>query len=785
MFKGLRHIFLILVSLLLANTYAKSQEVQWASSVLRFSSQYDKKEYSAAQVLGKPNKLPDIGASPCAWAPAKEESTVNEYVWVKFDRAIHVRQIAIAENLNPGAIYRIYLYDNRNKQYLVYENKNIYPPMIPGRMFRHFIEQTPYPVESLKLILRTNQVPGMNQIDAIGVSDNDTPIEAIINEITYENYDGKPENLGITVNSRADDMLPIISPDGKTLFFARKQHPENIGEDKADDIWVSHLDAFNKWTKPFNIGPPLNNQYHNYVASVTPDGNTLVLANEYTRFSVPSEGVSISRRTSTGWGKPENLRIKGMYNLNEFSCYHMGVNGQVILMAIERHDTYGDMDIYVSLKETGNNWTEPLNLGKMINSAGTEGSAFLAADGRTVYFSSDGRSGYGSFDMYMTRRLDDTWLNWTEPVNLGPKINTPRRDFYYTVPASGDYAYFSSDNNSLGGADLFKIKLPKEIQPEPVALVKGKIIDAYTNLPIEADIKYNDSKTGLEVGEAISGIENGEFQVVLPKGENYDITAQVPGYYPANEQMTIEVEIGEENYLDFDENDLKEQVKRELKEELRKEMELEIEQKLVDQIKLELKDEMREEVKEELRKQLEIEIREKLREKLEADVRKELEEELREEIQHELEEEWKKEIEMKLEEKPEQEYVELEKDIKMIPIKEGQIIRINKIYFEANKSFLREESHAELNRLVEFLNTNPSIYIEVGGHTNGLPSHEFCNELSNDRAGNVAKYLISKGILAERITFKGYGKTQPIADNSSLSGRKKNQRVEIKIMRVE
>lgn len=771
-FRG-RYVFFAIIVLLLFIPGAQAQDVQWASSLLRYSSQYGKKAYSAEQVLGRPNKLPDFGASPCAWAPSREDNRVNEYVWVGFDQPIHVAQIAIAENLNPGAISKIYLYDDRKKQHLVYEAGRVYPAMVPGRIFRHYIEPTTYPVHSLKLVLQTDQVPGMNQIDAIGISGTNDPIEAKINVIEYENYEGRPVNLGITVNSRADDMLPIISPDGKTLFFARKQHPENFGDDKADDIWVSHLDAFDQWSKPENIGSPLNNQYHNYVAAVSPDGNTLVLANEYSRFSVPSEGVSISKRSIKGWSRPENLRIKGMYNLNEFSCYHMGVNGKVILMAIERHDTYGDMDIYVTFKESGNIWTEPLNLGPVINSAATEGSAFLAADGRTIYFSSDGRSGYGTFDMYMTRRLDDSWQNWTQPVNLGPKINTSRRDFYYTIPAAGDYAYFSSDNNSMGGADLFKIKLPKEIQPEPVALVKGRIVDATTNEPIEAVINYKGTKSANETGTAISDSDDGEFQVVLPKGENYDITAEVPGYYPANELMTIADEMDEELYMDFDENDLKEQLKRELKEELREE------------IKQKLENEIREELREQLRTELEKEIRKKLKEKLEEEVRKELEEELKESITRELEEEFREELDKKMEGKAEPKYVELEQDIKMIPIKEGQIIRINNIYFQANKSYLRDESHAELNRLVEFLETNPSIYIEVGGHTNGLPSHEFCNELSNDRAERVAKYLEEKGIRADRITYKGYGKTQPIADNSTLSGRKKNQRVEIKIMRVE
>ena len=116
---------------------------------------------------------------------------------------------------------------------------------------------------------------------------------------------------------------------------------------------------------------------------------------------------------------------------------------------------------------------------------------------------------------------------------------------------------------------------------------------------------------------------------------------------------------------------------------------------------------------------------------------------------------------------------------------EGQIIRINNIYFRANQSILLPESFSELDRVVDFLKDNPNIYVEIGGHTNGLPSHEFCDQLSEARAKRVYQYFIDKGIPAGHLSYKGYGKRQPIADNNTLSGRKKNQRVELKIIRVD
>ena len=110
---------------------------------------------------------------------------------------------------------------------------------------------------------------------------------------------------------------------------------------------------------------------------------------------------------------------------------------------------------------------------------------------------------------------------------------------------------------------------------------------------------------------------------------------------------------------------------------------------------------------------------------------------------------------------------------------------MDNVFFDANRSTIRETSYDQLNEILTFLRDNPNIYVEVGGHTNGLPEAEFCFRLSSDRAEKVANYFITEGIAADRISWKGYGKTQPIADNDTLAGRKKNQRVELKIIRVE
>ena len=126
----------------------------------------------------------------------------------------------------------------------------------------------------------------------------------------------------------------------------------------------------------------------------------------------------------------------------------------------------------------------------------------------------------------------------------------------------------------------------------------------------------------------------------------------------------------------------------------------------------------------------------------------------------------------------------LEKDILLIPLKVGQIIPMKNIFFDANQFSIKEKSYKELNRILGFLNANPNLIVEVGGHTNGFCSHEFANELSKGRAERVTQWCIDNGIPQNRVQFCGYGKIRPIATNDTVAGRRKNQRVELKILEI-
>ncbi|MCB0847837.1 MAG: OmpA family protein, partial [Bacteroidetes bacterium] len=189
-------------------------------------------------------------------------------------------------------------------------------------------------------------------------------------------------------------------------------------------------------------------------------------------------------------------------------------------------------DLYVSFKQDDGTWTLPKNLGRRVNSNRSDSSPFIASDNTTLYFASDRPGGKGGFDIYQTKRLDDSWLSWSVPQNLGEPINTEGFEANYSVPASGEFAYLASEQNSMGGSDLSRVKLSEENKPEPVVLISGYVLNSETGAPLGADIKIYQLPENEEVAIAESFSGSGAYQTTLPAGEDYVVIASKRGYAP-------------------------------------------------------------------------------------------------------------------------------------------------------------------------------------------------------------------------------------------------------------
>lgn len=525
----MKRILLPLAISFAASSLLYAQEVQWATKVIDFSSELTPIQYAAKQVLGKPDVLPSGGESPNAWAPDKPKR--KEFLKVGFDRPMSIRQIAIAESCNPSAIYRVLAYDEAGREYLIH---TLNPKSVPlkGRMLNLFMEPTPYKVAAVKVEFDGAAIPDYYGIDAIAISNVNYPIIADIPTLQLLASGLIIEALDENVNSEYNELNPLLSPDGKTLYFSRKNHPQNIGgEGDKEDIWFSELDSTGHWSLAKNMGTDFNNPEPNFInsiQSITPDGRTAVilLGNRYLKNGKMQAGVSVSSNVNGKWSKPVPLEIANDYNFNKKANYFLTNSRKALILSVEREDSRGDRDLYVSFLKEDSTWTEPLNLGDVINTASEESAPFLAADGKTLYFSSSGFSGYGKTDIYASHRLDDSWTNWSDPENLGPEINSPMEDLFFNIPASSEFAYYSR-GVSESNMDIFRVKLPILKSGEPSwIVVKGRIIDAVNGHPMRAKIVYEALPDGQQLGEVVSNAETGEYEFRLPAGRVYGVRVE-------------------------------------------------------------------------------------------------------------------------------------------------------------------------------------------------------------------------------------------------------------------
>lgn len=350
-----------------------------------------------------------------------------------------------------------------------------------------------------------------------------------------------PVALTGEINTKGIELQPIISPDGKTLYYIARDYSNNVGGVGDDDIYMASIrDSVGRWNKGHSVGVPLNNDAPNNVFSVSHDGQTLLLGNIYNETSSEGGGVSITRKTSRGgWMHPIPQTIEHYYNKSKFGEFCLAGNEEnILIMTVKRKDGIGGNDLFVSFKTEDDNWSEPKNMGSIINTTGNEFTPYLAADNTTLYYSSDGLPGYGSADVFMTKRLDESWTKWSQPKNLGPNINTEEFEAYYTLPASGNYAYFvktNGDNNE----DIFRVELPSSIRPDPVALISGRVLDAKTKKPLKAKIQYEDLAKHKSIGIASSDSLTGKYQIILSKGRDYGYSAKAKGYISVSEHIDL------------------------------------------------------------------------------------------------------------------------------------------------------------------------------------------------------------------------------------------------------
>jgi flagellar motor protein MotB len=492
-------------------------------------------------------------------------------------------------------------------------------------------------------------------------------IHALENPVPFE-----PVNLGPNINTEYDEYWPSLSADESIMVFTRllPLDPGNpmYRTNRQEDLFYSLYES-GAWQPARNAGKPLNTYDNEGAQSISGDGRFMVFTACGREDGYGLCDLYFSTWEKGGWSLPVNMGpvINSRFSEKQPS---LSADGRVVYFTSDRPGGFGKYDIWSSSRLPDGNWSSPVNLGDSINSRELDQSPFIHPDNKTLYFSSSGWPGMGRFDIYMSRRINDS--TWGHPVNLGYPINTHHHEEGLIVNARADKAYFSSTRLSGKGRDIFSFQLYEKARPNRVSYMKGRVFDGKTKRPLEAHFELIDLGSRKMVTASSSAPGSGEFLVVIPVDADYALNVSRPDYLFHSENFSFDkVYPRTEPFL---------------------------------------------------------------------------------------------------------------KDISLDPIEIGKHIVLRNVFYKTDSFTLDEKSVVELDKVVSFLQANPSLVVEIGGHTDNTGSREHNLWLSEKRAAEVASYLVLQGIRQKRIESRGYGMDVPVSTNETPEGRAQNRRTELKII---
>ncbi|MBT1699432.1 OmpA family protein [Fulvivirgaceae bacterium PWU4] len=552
-----------------------------------------------------------------------------------------------------------------------------------------------------------------------------------------------------TVNTFHHEAAPVVSPDGKTLYFFVQDHPENtLGKDDTQDIWMSEKDANGVWGPAQHLRSPFNIHPSNQVFTVLPDGGLFIRGGR----SKGEKGFSIA---SKGGGLTE-LEVVDFKKMNQGRFYGASISAdrKHIILYFSEKDGSAVSDLYASHLQGNGSYSRPEKLKLSTNL--DEVGPFIGPDQKTLFFGSarqaPGRQ--GGVDIYKCTRLDDTWNNWSEPVNMGKPINTSALDFYFTMDEAGN-VFTSRANKALEGAqlDLYML-VPKTIK---INLV-GMVYNQKTNTPLQADVEVRlKEKDPLKLKSNTTG----KFETKMPEVTEYVVSASAQGFLPKEQSFkvpalyndtTLNVEIlltpvAKKLMLTGNVYDKKTEktINAKLNVSLRSDRKTTSSLQAVDG-------------------------------KYEQPVPK-LGTYL---IAASAEGYMNTTDSVSIDN---EELTPVTKDVYLEPIEVGVTVRLKNIYFDFDKTTLKKESFTELNKVVDFLKQNNTVEVEISGHTDSKGSDDYNLNLSQGRSQAVVDYIASQGIESHRLTAHGYGEAKPIDTNDTPDGQANNRRVEFTVLK--
>ncbi len=552
------------------------------------------------------------------------------------------------------------------------------------------------------------------------------------------------------VNTFHHEAAPIVSPDGNTLYFFVQDHPDNTyGKDDSQDIWMSKKDEKGSWSPAQHMGSPFNIHHSNQVFTILPDGSLFIRGGR-------SKGEKGFSMVSAG-GSLNELEVKDFKKMNQGRFYGASISADkkhIVIYFSEKENSTAS-DLYVSHHEGNDSYSRPVKI--KLSTTLDDMGPFIGPDQKTLYFSSARQSAgrQGGNDIYKSTLTDDTWMNWSEPANLGKPINTGALDLYFTMDNAGN-VFTSRANKALEGAqlDLFTL-VPKNLSIK----LQGTVMNQKTNDPLQADVEIKiKEKTPMKLKSNGSGV----FETKFPEVTEYVVSASAIGFLPKQESfkvppiyndttLTVElllIPVAKKLILGGNVYD--------------KKTEKLIEAKVTVAAKTPAKTKFPAQATKDGR--------------YEQDLPKLGWYLLTASAEGYLNVTDSVSIDS-------EELSPFSKDLYLEPIEVGVTVRLKNIYFDFDRATLKKESFVELNKVVDFLKQNSTVEVEIAGHTDAKGSDDYNLNLSQGRSQSVVDYIISQGIDSSRLTAHGYGESKPIDSNDSTEGQANNRRVEFTILK--
>lgn len=556
--------------------------------------------------------------------------------------------------------------------------------------------------------------------------------------------------LSPSINSNADEVGPIWSGDGKTLWFTRGSCEQNKGGKSAgQDVWVSEWNG-KEWTKARNLGAPINTRQHNAIGGYGKSGNVYI-SNQYGN---ERPGITMFRPQANAM--PELVFSEDQIPSEGTISFYVTPDEHTMILAFQTAND--EEDLFISFNKSGQ-WTQPRNLGKTINTKSAETAPFLSADGMLLFFSSSGHVGNGQGDIFVSRRLDEHYDRWSTPRNLGSLVNTTGYDGYAALSPNGETLLFGSGDEEGRSLDVYAI--PTQLLPIPKAVdtlrletmagerIASHLVDLYAKAGPKAVWR---GASALHSNSLMEASEQPDFVDYLPAtgfvGSDTLIAAYAVNREAFSDSLVVVVNVkprmtkvilsavnAKTNALipDVEWNVSFAQTGKTLQQEKNANGLTELTFEVPADFNL----------KANAKGFFPVDVVQKL----------------------------------SITNPPIQTLV-----VSFTPLTKGSTITLRNILFETGKARLMPESDETLEQVLEMLRTNQNVRIMIIGHTDNVGKAASNKSLSTRRVESVIDYLVHKGISPNRLEAKGKGSSEPVADNATEEGRQLNRRVELKVL---